>query len=52
MRTSEKVQQLRDARQKAREEQAQQQQQQAMMEMAGNAVAKGIEKQIGTEVMQ
>lgn len=52
MRTSEKVQQLRDARQKAREEQAQQQQQQAMMEMAGGAVAKGIEKQIGTEVMQ
>ncbi|WP_333827718.1 portal protein [Acinetobacter schindleri] len=52
MRTSEKVQQLRDARQKAQEEQAQQQQQQAMMEMAGNAVAKGIEKQIGTEVMQ
>ena len=29
-----------------------QQQQQAMMEMAGGAVAKGMEKQMGTEVMQ
>lgn len=52
MRTSDEVAELRKARQKAQEEQAQQQQQQAMMQMAGGAVAKGIEKQIGTEVMQ
>ena len=49
MRTAEEVQQLREARQKAQEEQAQAQQEQAMMEMAGGAVAKGIEKQIGAE---
>ena len=49
MRTADEVQELRAARQKAQEEQAQQQQQQAMMEMAGGAVAKGIEKQIGAE---
>lgn len=52
MRTADEVQELRQKRQKIQEEQAQQQQQQAMMEMAGGAVAKGIEKQVGTEVMQ
>jgi len=49
MRTADEVQQLRESRQKAQEEQAQAQQQQAMMEMAGGAVAKGLEKQIGAE---
>jgi hypothetical protein len=49
MRTADEVQQLRESRQKAQEAQAQQQQQQAMMEMAGGAVVKGIEKQIGAE---
>ncbi|MEG2434181.1 MAG: phage head-tail adapter protein, partial [Acinetobacter sp.] len=52
MRTADEVKELRDIRQKAQEAQAQQQQQQAMMEMAGGAVAKGMEKQMGTEVMQ
>mgnify|MGYP001609067035 FL=1 len=52
MRTADEVKELRDMRQKAQEEQAQQQQQQQMMQMAGGAVAKGIEKQVGTEVMQ
>lgn len=52
MRTPDKVQKLREARQKAREEQAQAQQQQQMMQMAGGAVAKGIENQMGTETMQ
>ena len=49
MRTADEVQQLRESRQKAQEEQAQAQQQQAMMAMAGGAVAKGLEKQIGAE---
>ena len=49
MRTADEVQQLRESRQKAQEEQAQAQQEQAMIEMAGGAVAKGIEKQIGAE---
>lgn len=52
MRTADEVKELRDMRQKAQEEQAQAQQQQQMMEMAGGAVAKGMEKQMGTEVMQ
>lgn len=54
MRTADEVKELRDMRQKAQEEQAQAQQQQQMMEMAGGAVAKGVEKQMGmgTEVMQ
>ena len=52
MRTADEVQQLRQARQKAQEEQAQAQQQQQMMQMAGGAVAKGIENQMGTETMQ
>jgi len=52
MRTADEVKELRDMRQKAQEAQAQQQQQQQMMQMAGGAVAKGIEKQVGTEVMQ
>lgn len=52
MRTADEVKELRDMRQKAQEAQAQQQQQQAMMEMAAGAAAKGIEKQVGTEVMQ
>ena len=52
MRTADEVKELRDMRQKAQEAQAQQQQQQQMMQMAGGAVAKGIERQVGTEVMQ
>ena len=52
MRTADEVQQLRQAKQEAQEKQAQAQQQQSMMEMAGGAVAKGMEKQMGTEVMQ
>lgn len=52
MRTAEEVQELRQLRQQKQEEQAQAQQQAAMMEMAAGAAAKGIEKQVGTEVMQ
>ncbi len=52
MRTADEVQQLRQSRQKAQEEQAQAQQQQQMMQLAGGAVAKGIENQMGTETMQ
>lgn len=52
MRTADEVKELRDARQQAQEQQQEQQQQQAMMEMAGSAVAKGVEKQMGTETMQ
>lgn len=52
MRTADEVQELRQKRQKIQEEQAQQQQQQAMMEKAGDVVAKGMEKQMGTGVMQ
>ena len=52
MRTADEVKELRDIRQKAQEAQAQQQQQQQMMQMAGGVVAKGMEKQMGTEVMQ
>lgn len=52
MRTADEVKELRDARQQAQEQQQEQQQQQAMMEMAGGAMAKGLEKQIGTETMQ
>lgn len=52
MRTAQEVQELRQAREKAQEEAKQAQQQQAMMEMAGGAVAKGIENQMTTETMQ
>ena len=52
MRTADEVKELRDARQQAQEQQQEQQQQQSMMEMAGSAVAKGVEKQMGTETMQ
>lgn len=52
MRTAEEVQELRQLRQQKQEEQAQAQQQAAMMEMAAGAAAKGIEKQVGTEMMQ
>ncbi|MEF9956674.1 MAG: portal protein [Acinetobacter sp.] len=52
MRTAQEVQELRQAREKAQAEAKQAQQQQAMMEMAGGAVAKGIENQMATETMQ
>ena len=52
MRTTEEVQQLRQARQKAQEEQAQAQQQQAMMEKACDAMLKGMAPQMTIEVMQ
>ncbi len=52
MRTAEEVQELRQLRQQKQEEQAQAQQQASMMEMAAGAAAKGIEKQVGTEMMQ
>lgn len=56
MRTADEVQQLRQARQKAQEEQAQAQQQAAMMDKAGDAITKGMgnqmAQQMGTEVMQ
>ena len=55
MRTADEVQQLRQARQKAQEEQAQAQQQAAMMDKAGDAIAKGMGNQMAqmpTEVMQ
>ena len=56
MRTADEVQQLRQARQKAQEEQAQAQQQAAMMDKAGDAITKGMgnqmAQQMGTETMQ
>lgn len=52
MRTADEVQELRQARQKAKEEQEQAQQQQAMMDKAGDALAKSLPSQMGTEVMQ
>ena len=52
MRTTEEVQELRQARQKTQEEQAQAQQQQAMMEKAGDAMLKGMAPQMASEVMQ
>lgn len=52
MRTADEVQELRQARQKAKEEQAQAQQQQAMMEKAGDAMLKGMAPQMASEVMQ
>jgi len=52
MRTAQEVQELRQARERAQAEAKQAQQQQAMMEMAGGAVAKGIENQMATETMQ
>lgn len=52
MRTADEVQELRQARQKAKEEQAQAQQQQAVMEKAGDAMLKGMAPQMASEVMQ
>lgn len=56
LRSTEEIEELRKMRQEAQQKQAEQQQQQAMQEMAGQAVAKGIEGQIGQqmgiEVMQ
>lgn len=52
LRSAEEIQDLRKARQEAQEKQAEMQQQQAMQQIAGQAMAKGIEGQMGTEVMQ
>ena len=52
LRSTAEIQELRQERQDAQKAQAEQQQQQQMMQMAGGAVAKGIENQIGSEVMQ
>ncbi|WFP97513.1 portal protein [Acinetobacter sp. ANC 7201] len=52
MRTADKVQQLRQAKQEAQEKQAQAQQQAAMMDKAGDALAKGMAPQIASEMMQ
>lgn len=56
LRSAEEIQDLRKARQEAQEKQAEMQQQQAMQQIAGQAMAKGIEgqmaQQMGTEVMQ
>lgn len=52
MRTSDEVAQLRQARQKAKEEQAAQQQQAAIMEKGADALAKNMGGTLGTEVMQ
>lgn len=58
IRTSDEVQHLREERQKAAQEQQQQAMQQQALQMAGQAAAKGVEKQIasgdmmGSEVMQ
>ena len=46
MRTQEEVQELRQARQKAMQEQQQAQQKQAMMDKAGDVIAKGAEHQL------
>ena len=52
MRTADEVQELRQARQKAMQEQQQAQQQQAMLDKAGDVIAKGAEHQLTSEVMQ
>lgn len=52
MRTADEVQELRQARQKAMQEQQQQQAQQAMLDKAGDVIAKGAENQLTSEVMQ
>jgi hypothetical protein len=56
MRTTDEVAQLRQARQKAKEEQEAAQQQQAMqqtiLEKGGDALAQSMGGQLGTEVMQ
>ncbi|WP_296279533.1 portal protein [uncultured Acinetobacter sp.] len=56
LRSTDEIGELRKMRQEAQQKQAEQQQQQAIQQMAGQAVAKGIEGQIGqqmgTEVMQ
>ncbi len=52
MRTADEVQQLRQAKQEAQEKQAQAQQQAAMMDKAGDALAKGMAPQMASEMMQ
>lgn len=52
MRTSDEVEQLRKARQKAQEEQAAQQQQAAMLEKGADNLMKGMGNQLSSEVMQ
>ena len=52
MRTADEVQQFRQAKQEAQEKQAQAQQQAAMMDKAGDALAKGMAPQIASEMMQ
>ena len=52
MRTADEVKNLREARQKAKEEQAAQQQQAAIMEKGADALAKNMGGTLGTEVMQ
>lgn len=52
MRTADEVQQFRQAKQEAQEKQAQAQQQAAMMDKAGDALAKGMAPQMASEMMQ
>lgn len=52
MRTSDQVEQLRKARQKAQEEKAAQQQQAAMLEKGADNLMKGMGNQLSSEVMQ
>lgn len=52
MRTSDEVAQLRQARQKAKEQQAAQQQQAAMLEKGADNLMKGMGNQLSSEVMQ
>ena len=52
LRSAEEIQELRQARQEAQKAQEEQQQQQQMQQMAGQAMAKGIEGQMASEVMQ
>ncbi|ONN50967.1 phage head-tail adapter protein [Acinetobacter genomosp. 33YU] len=52
MRTADEVKSLREARQKAKEEQAAQQQQAAIMEKGADALAKNMGGTLGTEVVQ
>lgn len=52
MRTADEVKNLREARQKAKEQQAAQQQQAAIMEKGADALAKNMGGTLGTEVMQ
>lgn len=52
MRTADEVQQFRQAKQEAQEKQAQAQQQAAVMDKAGDALAKGMAPQMASEMMQ